>query len=117
MKINGNWITEYRGVKSIEYHQELYDKSFGRESIKSDIFIFNFGKLGHPINAFGWYLVDDDLKIMYYGFNQVLEEYAKDEILKFYEAVSINEINFIQQSFTSNHTYTPESVTTLNTLL
>jgi hypothetical protein len=97
MKNNGNWITEYRGVKSIEYHQELYDKSFGRESIKSDIFIFNFGKLGHPINAFGWYLVDDDLKIMYYGFNQVLEEYAKDEILKCFSAIHPSSSGYLER--------------------
>ena len=92
-----NWFTEYRGEKSIEYHQELYDKSFGRESIKSDIFIFNFGKLGHPINAFGWYLVDDDLKIMYYGFNQVLEEYAKDEILKCFSAIHPSSCGYLER--------------------
>lgn len=92
-----NWFTEYKGVKSIEHNQEFYDKCFGRESVKSDIFIFNFGKLGHPINAFAWYLVDDDLKIMYYGFNQVLEEQAKEEILKCFYIIHPSSCGYLER--------------------
>lgn len=77
-----NWFAEYRGVQKISEKKKDYDYAFGKESVDSDIFVFNYGRLGHPINALAWYLIDDDLKIMYYGFGQLYDEQVKTDIIK-----------------------------------
>lgn len=74
-------LETYKGDYAITNRSDFYDKAFGRTGIKSDKFIYNYGKLGHPINSFAWYLIDDDLKIMYYDFGYVTEELVKKALI------------------------------------